>query len=103
MYLAVHLENKVVYVHVTLLKSLCDSVYISTYIKQIVFLCLVPAEQPPARSWISLQEPDRTRPSGKDNTVTFATVSWVVKCNSTNSVTCFSGLSFYMLQCYLQM
>lgn len=29
-------------------------------------LCSVPTEQPPARSWISLQELDRTWPSGRD-------------------------------------
>lgn len=43
------------------------SVFILSLILRNLFPpCSVPTEQPPARSWISLQEPDRTWPSGKD-------------------------------------
>lgn len=38
----------------------------SFFIEVFLFSSLVSTEQPPPRSWIMLQEPDRTRPTGND-------------------------------------
>ena len=54
-------------VPLTLLKSLWHLAARRSHLNNPPPLCSVPTEQPPARSWISLQDPDRTWPSGKDN------------------------------------